>query len=337
MNKHAVHCILVWIMISVSCHTAWSAVVRGQVNADSTWRQEVYLSLVPGFYAMNTASFEFLIGLGELDSLGQFAFHIDGLPEGEHLYRLHICKKGDPIPTIILGGKDENLIHFIMDSESDITFLAPKNEDLFGSIKMVDPSSNHQLQNIISLNKSKRIGNGLTSEQARQIANQNMVNTLAAYADTSSSTLVRLFAFHHLNHLADEQTFVQTHQKLSKYLDVVGDSTPYRQQFDLDYAFLTAGKNFPSALFIILLVPVIGLFYLGQKRRQISQTIKVNASEPQTLSRREQTVYDLLKTGKTNKEIASELHIEVSTVKSHVNKIYSKLGISNRNQIRRSL
>jgi len=52
-----------------------------------------------------------------------------------------------------------------------------------------------------------------------------------------------------------------------------------------------------------------------------------------TLSNQEKKVFNLLKKGKSNKEISSELHIEVSTVKSHLNKIYSRLGVKSRKEI----
>lgn len=48
------------------------------------------------------------------------------------------------------------------------------------------------------------------------------------------------------------------------------------------------------------------------------------------LSKRELDVFKLLVKGHTNKEIGSELHIALSTVKTHIINIYSKLGISNR-------
>ena len=51
------------------------------------------------------------------------------------------------------------------------------------------------------------------------------------------------------------------------------------------------------------------------------------------LSVQEKRVLDLLKEGKSNKEISQELHIEVSTVKSHLNKIYSQLGVKGRKEI----
>ncbi|MFC2151010.1 LuxR C-terminal-related transcriptional regulator [Bacteroidota bacterium] len=44
------------------------------------------------------------------------------------------------------------------------------------------------------------------------------------------------------------------------------------------------------------------------------------------LSIREREVFNLIIEGKTNQEISNELHIEIGTVKLHVNKIYKKLG-----------
>jgi len=48
------------------------------------------------------------------------------------------------------------------------------------------------------------------------------------------------------------------------------------------------------------------------------------------LTDRELQVLRLMVAGLSNPEIAEELFIAVSTVKSHVNHIYGKLGVSNR-------
>jgi DNA-binding NarL/FixJ family response regulator len=50
------------------------------------------------------------------------------------------------------------------------------------------------------------------------------------------------------------------------------------------------------------------------------------------LTHREQEVLAFLTVGKTNPEIAAELNISMSTVKSHLSSIYLKLGVSNRIQ-----
>lgn len=62
-----------------------------------------------------------------------------------------------------------------------------------------------------------------------------------------------------------------------------------------------------------------------------------NKNEPKReeeipLTKRELEVFKQLVTGKTNKQVGEKLHISVSTVKTHVINIYSKLGIKNRVQ-----
>lgn len=50
----------------------------------------------------------------------------------------------------------------------------------------------------------------------------------------------------------------------------------------------------------------------------------------ESLSEREQDVITLVGQGLTNKQIAGQLGIALSTVKAHLRNIYAKLGVSNR-------
>jgi DNA-binding CsgD family transcriptional regulator len=52
------------------------------------------------------------------------------------------------------------------------------------------------------------------------------------------------------------------------------------------------------------------------------------------LTNKEMQILQLISEGKTNKEIASCHFIEVSTVKTHINNIYSKLSLRNRKEAR---
>ncbi|MBA3473537.1 MAG: response regulator transcription factor, partial [Rubrobacter sp.] len=52
----------------------------------------------------------------------------------------------------------------------------------------------------------------------------------------------------------------------------------------------------------------------------------------ESLTERETEVLELLARGKANKQIARELFVAMSTVKTHVNNLYRKLGISSRTQ-----
>lgn len=52
------------------------------------------------------------------------------------------------------------------------------------------------------------------------------------------------------------------------------------------------------------------------------------------LTERQREVYDLIILGKTNKEIMTDLFIEQSTLKTHINQIYKKLNIKNRRELK---
>lgn len=50
------------------------------------------------------------------------------------------------------------------------------------------------------------------------------------------------------------------------------------------------------------------------------------------LTLKEMQVLKLIAEGKTNKEIADQNFVELSTIKTHINNIYNKLGVSNRKE-----
>ena len=51
-----------------------------------------------------------------------------------------------------------------------------------------------------------------------------------------------------------------------------------------------------------------------------------------TLTEREREVLALLAQGATNREIAAELYLSFDTIKTHVRKVFTKLGVNNRTQ-----
>ncbi len=64
-------------------------------------------------------------------------------------------------------------------------------------------------------------------------------------------------------------------------------------------------------------------------RRKLSQLTSTETQTPK-LTRREQQIVSHLQYGLSNKEIASRLHISVSTVKNHVHNILEKLNVRSR-------
>jgi ATP/maltotriose-dependent transcriptional regulator MalT len=56
-----------------------------------------------------------------------------------------------------------------------------------------------------------------------------------------------------------------------------------------------------------------------------------------TLSKQEKKVLELILEDKSNKEIANEMFVSLSTVKSHINNLYKKLNVSSREEVKQQL
>lgn len=65
----------------------------------------------------------------------------------------------------------------------------------------------------------------------------------------------------------------------------------------------------------------------------MSQKPRKKPHPGQALTKREQQVYDLVKTGLANKEIAYRLEITENAVKVNLVQIFRKVGVSNRTEL----
>lgn len=81
-------------------------------------------------------------------------------------------------------------------------------------------------------------------------------------------------------------------------------------------------------IIVVLILLTISIVWYVFRRKQQS---KKNPLSDLTIQERK--IFALLKEGKSNKEIADECAISISTVKSHVNNIYSKLGVGSRKEV----
>lgn len=78
---------------------------------------------------------------------------------------------------------------------------------------------------------------------------------------------------------------------------------------------------------------------INEKTKKITENLKGYSSNEhlEKLTKRQQEVFHLIAEGKSNKEIMSELYIEHSTLKTHINAIYKTLSIKSRREVKRFL
>ena len=104
----------------------------------------------------------------------------------------------------------------------------------------------------------------------------------------------------------------------------------------LDYAHSVRGLSSEFYIAIIALgFTVLGVWLGVRLTQQPARTpVEKNRQALETLqiTDREYEVLELLAEGASNQEIADRLHISANTVKTHLARLYDKLGVSRRTQ-----
>lgn len=84
----------------------------------------------------------------------------------------------------------------------------------------------------------------------------------------------------------------------------------------------------------LLLVPFILLiFSFGIFIEQNKQKEKFKKIDTFNLTPKEKEVAKMILDRKKNQEIANEMFVELSTIKTHINNIYKKVGVNNRKEL----
>ena len=81
---------------------------------------------------------------------------------------------------------------------------------------------------------------------------------------------------------------------------------------------------------VAVLFLIAGFFISKHKPADLNKDTAENLLS--TLTLKESSILQMIAEGKSNKEIASVNFVEVSTIKTHINNIYTKLGLQNRRE-----
>ncbi|MDW3194293.1 MAG: helix-turn-helix transcriptional regulator [Cytophagales bacterium] len=103
--------------------------------------------------------------------------------------------------------------------------------------------------------------------------------------------------------------------------------------FSTYYGFVQI--NYLNSLFLVpFILIVLSLGMLIEQNKSKESLRKIETFE---LTPKEVEVATLMLEEKKNKEIADELFVELSTIKTHINAIYKKIGVKNRNELIRKI
>ncbi len=89
--------------------------------------------------------------------------------------------------------------------------------------------------------------------------------------------------------------------------------------------------RFDYYLTAVALIFLVAGFLLS--KLQLQKISQITVSKLSGLTNKELDILELIIDGKTNKEIAAQNFVEVSTIKTHINNLYAKLGVNNRREV----
>jgi DNA-binding CsgD family transcriptional regulator len=301
--------------------------IEGQLIIDTViWRPIAYLSIIPDLEKLFSMSNEMIIDAVDIDASGKFSFNNRYFPKEDNLFRIHVAKKSDPPASLNIGGREENYFFIVANNQTYITVKDNNNREFIKdvSIKGYYPNDVIKLVNDVTgyLDSTAIDASSIKNDLIKSA----VFEKLRFIADTCSNPIVSLYAIYKCDfekNYSINQQFYKDFQKKwrqnkSSYFEAFRKKISVTNSISLVFAVIIAFISFLVGFFICWIIVV-----LLKKKNNIVQELSIQ----------ERKIYSLVLEGKSNKEIADTLMIELSTVKSHLSSIYSKLKISSRKDI----
>ncbi|WP_420321710.1 response regulator transcription factor [Flagellimonas sp.] len=313
---------LVLVLVFHGLQLTAQQAVSGFVNFDdfNTWKPKIYLSQVALSDVENNSKTK-PIAIADIQKDGFFKFDKKHFSDSNKIYRLHVERIRQ-----IVNDTVAKKVTFMLSANDKIEFK--KGVKIFGDYSTSN-QADKEWQKLKDF-ESKLIHQYLTQEET--------VKPRTGFVkDSLQILLVKLVGIKELERKQLLDKDISENEEY--YLNLLSEL----QSSDLNpstYAFLerklayltnvdlerklTQSRWLNFGLGFLILLFGIAIAKMRRKR------YKVLVSE---LSKQERTIRNLILQGKSNKEIANELFISLSTVKTHITSIYSKLNVANRKEL----
>jgi DNA-binding CsgD family transcriptional regulator len=298
-----------------------TCIVSGNFKIKDSWEPKVYLSVISSFDEMFTISYKMIVSESDMDSMGNFQFNIRFLPKEETLLRIHLVKKGNPSTTLIIGGKDENHFFFIANGLSKINIENFGTGGLFSRALISGSPNTASFNKITELSEYPDFFNYDSTILEKEFVEKVVNERLRSLADSCNDPLISLYALYKSDIDENNKDYVDFCKSYLEKWD--GYESTYFRAFKKQFLIKESKIGYVWMGFIIvILLSGLGYYLMPHKNNKLKK-----------LSIQEQKIFYLLQQGASNKDISNECNIELSTVKTHVSNIFSKLKIKSRKEI----
>lgn len=317
----------------------------GQTNK-SFINSKAYLFAIEDYKKSDLFLTNYILQESLIDSLGHFNFSGDFLSNQNKIYKIHIDQCNNDISNyqhLLNNCSASNSITFIANNQDSIYLPLNNGNQMFCSLEYTR-TENIAIQKIDSIQEILLFDLHHTkSDTQRNIIFNTYFKKLQAYGKTFNDPLIELYVYQlYSNRKSVSRTYYLKDLKKSNYytnlLDKLKEQYPnseyaaqYQSDLYRDYPEYAFKRNNIVILILVILLSIslyINIIFYRKKSKKNTTIDYKKILSPQELK-----VFELMYKGNTNKEIAEKLFVSLSTVKSHINAIYTKLSISSRKEI----
>lgn len=321
-------------------------VFRGSIENDG-WNGEAYLSIVDDYRKISGVHSEQIISKTNIIDTS-FEFKGNNLDLKNKIYRIHVdnCPNGEQNANHFDGHCDNSQeILFIANNKDTIDLPISGNDQMFCSIQSTNTKSDVFFR-IDSLRELMRYDYGnFRSEANRKLNNKKWFTTFQEFGETLNEPLAELYIYNFLSDRSGDlygyyRQDLESNDYYNKLLDRLKVQYPnsvytnqYADELSSDtYIQRSKSEVFIWYAFILLALSVLLNLFFFYKLKKTKREEKVNLTNQ--LTKQEKKIVELILLDKTNKEIASEVFVSLSTVKTHINNLYKKLHLQSREELK---
>ena len=310
--------------------------------------QAVYLSLIEDYKKSSRIQLDQLVQKTVADSMGYFVFEGKNLPPANRIYRIHTdgCDLSTTHQNHILGNcQQSKSVLFIANNSDRIFFERTDDQEMLCSVHSDGGGASYLLE-VETLKEAMAYElSEITGEKGRQMVLAKWFEQLQSFGQLCDEPLVELFIHDflsdrrsetrefYLNDLSQNPYYDNLMERLQLAYPEARFTTLFRNELDSDRYSISkqkAGSGFavwgPYAALVLSVL--LNLFLLYRLRKRPGP-----ANFFEKLTEQEQKIITYIEKGHSNKEIAAALFISHSTVKTHINNLYKKLGVSSRDEL----
>lgn len=317
--------------------------IAGHLNLGEEWQPKVYLAAINKLSDYYRTSPDMIVNTAEVAADGSFSLVGDNLPSEARFYRLYLMKKQntDYDACLYVGGDDHNFAHLVLTNGDRLRITTDPNSIApFGNYAIAGSRDNQLMRNLARIVYPSFYFYRIKFPTELKFSEDKLHADLKQFADTCRNTLVALAAVNNTDfdeYFDQDRSFYQT---FSERLQRELPNSIYTSNYLLKIRYY-ANESIEQPVwqwFVMVALgglAVLGWLRVGQLKREQAQAVETVATPAQPtvdLTPKEKEILTLITQGKSNKEIAAELFVEVSTVKTHINKLYAKIGATNRRE-----